>query len=245
MIYTIRGAGDFGRRCAGSRRREGWFVTAPGDAVLIRPGIVHDYRVYVPAGRWHLLWAHFHPRPEWQSWLDWPAVVPAVPGLMRLSISDVGERRTIERALRRMDDLAVGSHVLSMHMAMNALEEVLLRCAKYALQATDRDPRVAQAEEYLCQHLREKIALRDLAEAVGLSVSRLSYLFKKQTGITPQQYCEQHRLERARQLLELTNLPIKAIANELGFENPFYFTLRFKRYAGKSPRKFRRDMLRR
>jgi AraC family transcriptional regulator of arabinose operon len=91
----------------------------------------------------------------------------------------------------------------------------------------------------MCQHLREKIAIEALAEVVGLSSSRLSYLFKRQNGITPQQYFEQQRLERARQLLELTDLPVKAIAADVGFDNPFYFTLRFKRHLGESPREYR------
>jgi AraC family transcriptional regulator of arabinose operon len=75
-------------------------------------------------------------------------------------------------------------------------------CATHVLRTSERGPRVESAEKYLCQHLSENVRLDQLAEAGGLSVSRLSKLFKKQTGMTPQQYCEQQRLERARQWLE-------------------------------------------
>jgi AraC family transcriptional regulator, arabinose operon regulatory protein len=160
---------------------------------------------------------------------------------MRLSIENRDEQQTVERALHKMNNLALISHRLSKSMAMNALEEALLWCAKHVLRKSEHDSRIEQAEEYLCQHLRDHVTLDDLADAVGLSVSRLSHLFKQQTGVTPQRYYEVQRLERARQLLELTSLPIKSIATEVGFESPFYFTLRFKRYAGKSPRKYRGD----
>jgi len=244
LVYTIRGAGDFGYDAESSARSDGRIITAPGDAVLLRPATLHDYRTYSPAKRWDLLWAHFHPRPEWQQWLNWPAVSPTAAGLMRVSIGDHNERKMVERALTKMNHLALGSHPLSQSMAMNALEESLLWCAKQVLRPTGHDPRVEHAEAYLCQHLRENITLDDLALEVGLSVSRLSFLFKQHTGVTPQRYYEVHRLERARQLLESTSLPIKSIAAEIGFNNPFYFTLRFKKHSGNSPREYRKILAR-
>ncbi|MGN6506128.1 MAG: helix-turn-helix domain-containing protein, partial [Tepidisphaeraceae bacterium] len=105
---------------------------------------------------------------------------------------------------------------------------------------TAPDPRIAQAQEYLCEHLKTTVSLDDVAAEVGLSVSRLSYLFRRETRLTPQRYYEQQRLERAKQLLEITDLPIKQIAAEVGFANPFYFTLRFKAATGQSPRAYRR-----
>jgi AraC family transcriptional regulator of arabinose operon len=244
LIYTIRGAGDFGYGPAGSGKSLARSIASPGDAMLIRPGTLHDYRVHAPAKRWDLLWAHFYPRPDWHAWLDWPAVSSTLPGLMQLSIDNAGEREIVERALRKMNALAVGSHRLSMSMAMNALEEALLWCAKRIFRSAGHDPRIEEAEAYLCRNLRDNVTLDDLADAVGLSVSRLSFLFKQQTGITPQRYFELQRLERARQLLGMTTLPIKAIATQIGFDNPFYFTLRFKRYTGKSPREYRKHLVR-
>ncbi len=242
LIYTIRGAGEFRRGSGGGEKGDGAVVAAPGDAMLIRPGTLQDYRVHAGAKRWDLLWAHFHPKPEWQAWLDWPAVWAGEPGLMRLRIGDAAERQNVKRALQRMNQLAMGSHRLSKSLAMNALEEGLLWCAKQVLRRGDHDARVEQAEAYLCEHLRENVTLDELAEVVGLSVSRLSYLFKRQTGVTPQRYYEAQRLERARQLLELTSLAVKSVAAEVGFANPFYFTLRFNQYAGKSPRAYRKEL---
>ena len=237
LIYTIRGGGDFGH--GRGTRAGGRLTTRPGDAVLLAPAALHDYRVNASAGRWDLLWAHFHPRPEWRAWLDWPAASSESPGLMRVSIQTVAERRTVERALRRMNHFAVGAERLRTSLAMNALEEALLWCARQTLRPVDFDPRIEQAEAYLCQNLRQAVTLTELAEAVGLSGSRLSHLFKRHVGVTPLRYHEVQRLERARQLLEVTNLPIKSIATEIGFDNPFYFTLRFKRYTGKGPRAYR------
>ena len=61
--------------------------------------------------------------------------------------------------------------------------------------------------------------------------------------MTPQQFLEQQRLDRARQLLELSGRSIGDIAADVGFDNPFYFTLRFKRLTGLSPRDYRKRLL--
>jgi transcriptional regulator GlxA family with amidase domain len=47
------------------------------------------------------------------------------------------------------------------------------------------------------------------------------------------------RLNRARQLLGWTSLSIKEIAAEVGYHDPFYFSARFRKHLGKSPRAFR------
>ena len=86
------------------------------------------------------------------------------------------------------------------------------------------------------------MALADVARAAGLSVSRLSLLFKAGVGQTPMQFLETQRMTRARQLLQLTSRPIGAIALEVGFESPIHFSLRFRKAVGVSPRSFRRKL---
>jgi AraC-like DNA-binding protein len=55
--------------------------------------------------------------------------------------------------------------------------------------------------------------------------------------------CRLQRINRARQLLELTAMSIKEIAAEVGYENPFYFSLRFKKQTGTSPRDYRQKQI--
>jgi AraC family transcriptional regulator of arabinose operon len=236
LIATVDGAGRFGH--AG-----GEFTTAPGDLTLLSPGTRHDYGTAPGAGRWELLWTHFRPRPDWAPWLRWPE---AAPGLMRLRPADSDARRAVFDRFREAHALATGAAPSALRLretfAMNALEAVLLWCdTQNPRSAPARlDPRVAQATEFLARRLAEPIGLADLAAACGLSVSRLAHLFRAQVGLTPQQFLEAQRLGRARQLLELTPRPVAAIAAEVGYENPFYFTLRFKRATGLSPRDYRK-----
>jgi len=54
-------------------------------------------------------------------------------------------------------------------------------------------------------------------------------------GTTPQRFAERLRLDHARHLLERTNLSVSEVAAEVGFDDPFYFSRRFKRAFGKAP----------
>lgn len=232
LIYTLRGVGRFGQE----PERQ---LTQMGDMILLRPGACHDYGTAPEPGAWELLWAHFHPRPHWHEWLAWPE---AAPDLMLLPLGEPVLRRKIEGRLAEMHRLATGALRQREEFAMNALEEVLLWCSAQNPRSEQArlDPRITACLERLCQNLSAPLTLDSMARDVGLSVSRLAHLFRAQVGQTPQQFLEQQRLERAQQMLELSGRSISDIAAEVGYENPFYFTLRFKKWTGLSPRDYRR-----
>ena len=65
-------------------------------------------------------------------------------------------------------------------------------------------------------------------------------LFKQQTGYTPIDYFIQLRMHRACQLLDTTDLSIKTVAADLGYEDALYFTRVFKAVNGMAPTQYRR-----
>lgn len=231
LICTLDGRGRFGH--AG-----GDLIARPGDMVLIRAGTPHDYGVEAELQRWELLWSHFHPRPEWIEWLDWPQ--PA-PGVHQLHLPAGPPRDRVLTQLRRVHDLAGRAHRRRVALAMNAMELLLLMCDELNPQSGQAriDERVRAVIAHVGRHLPEPMDLDALAQVAGLSVSRFAHLFRAQVGLTPQQFVEQQRLRRASELLRFTPRSIQQIARDVGYDNPFYFTLRFKKHAGVSPRTYR------
>lgn len=238
VIYRPRGTDDWqilattgGRGRVGSVNGE--FVTVPGELLLMRPGILHDYSPL--DGDWEYDWAHFQPRPEWLELLNWPE---HAPGLMRLCLDDPDLRERAMAALART--LAPYPYHRRQLFAMNALEELLLWCDLQNPLSRSRnvDPRVARVIAYLHENLAEKVTLESLAERAGMSVSRLSHLFHQQIGMGPIKYRDIQRLECARHLLENTDTPIAVIAGKVGYDLR-YFSLHFKRYTTLSPRAYR------
>jgi AraC family transcriptional regulator of arabinose operon len=102
------------------------------------------------------------------------------------------------------------------------------------------DERILRAIEIMASHFHEPTSLPRLASRCGLSLSRFAHLFKEQTGITPQRLLEENRLRHAAHLLLSTGLMVFEIASEVGYESPFYFSNRFRRFWGKTPSAFRR-----
>jgi AraC family transcriptional regulator of arabinose operon len=235
LMYTVGGAGLCGH--AG-----GSVTVGEGDIVIYQPGTPQDYGTDPGAGRWEIVWTHFLPRPAWHEWLLWPE---GVPGVMHLHLAEPVIHRKVLNSLQEMHRFATGALRQKDTFAMNALEAALLWCDTQNPRSAQAqlDGRVRDAMDFMCHHLGEAMSIERLAEMAGLSESRFAHVFRKQTGVTPLQFLEQQRLDRARQLLELTSRPIQAIAEEVGFGQPFYFTLRFKRLTGLSPRDYRKRAL--
>ena len=98
----------------------------------------------------------------------------------------------------------------------------------------------AAAIAYLREHLSEPVGMDDLVRHVGFSRARMFDIFKAQTGLTPNDYLQRVRVEKAQEQLRKTNLSVTQIALATGFSSGQYFSTVFARYAGVSPTAFRR-----
>lgn len=93
--------------------------------------------------------------------------------------------------------------------------------------------------DYIYAHLDRDIALSDIANTLNLSQYHFCRLFKQSTAVTPHQYLTQCRIDRAKQLLQTTQLTITEIAFAVGLTNHSSFTRLFRQYVGVSPKAFR------
>ncbi len=75
----------------------------------------------------------------------------------------------------------------------------------------------------------------DMAAALGIAERTLTQRCRTAFGTSPARFFTRYRLERARLLLVQTDLSIKAIAEHLGFENPYHFSTVYKRVHGVPP----------
>ena len=78
-----------------------------------------------------------------------------------------------------------------------------------------------------------------LCAAIGMSTSNFQRKFKQVTGMSPQHYAMQLRLEKARCALSGNGDSIEKIALDCGFADRYAFSKAFKKYTGISPAKYR------
>ena len=85
------------------------------------------------------------------------------------------------------------------------------------------------------------LTLKDVCEHLGMSASYFSSIFKKDTGTTFLKYLNHIRMEKAMKLLRETDLRNYEIAEKVGFSDPHYFTIAFKKMTGETPQKYGRE----
>lgn len=90
------------------------------------------------------------------------------------------------------------------------------------------------------KHLSEPLPIAKLAGESGLRPSWFRQLFKQVTGMTVHHYITQQRLERVRELLVSTDLPLSQLAEETGFSSQSHLSDRFARTYGETPSEYRR-----
>lgn len=95
------------------------------------------------------------------------------------------------------------------------------------------------AIRYMNDHLEGSIQLPELAKETGVSKQHMIYLFKKETGCPPIEYFLRLKMQKAGQLLDLTDLTIKEVAGSIGISDPYYFSRLFKKMMGSSPTEYR------
>lgn len=97
---------------------------------------------------------------------------------------------------------------------------------------------VYNVKKYIDEHLTEKLSLQDVANIFGLSPNYLSQLFKKYNDIGFNDYITICKINKAKDLMVDGRLKLYEIAEQLGFENSFYFSKVFKKVEGLSPRDY-------
>lgn len=210
-----------------------------GHIICFLPNIPQSYGTHPDNGHWELSWCHVEIRPTWPDWLQWPEVDV---GLLHLSVADEQLFEEILDALRCSEIEAAKRTHVGDELACNAIERALLM-AHYANPKSDEtsqiDSRVHRALNFIASNGDRAVSLADIAAHCELSPSRLSYLFSDQVGMSPIRFHEEQRLQRAADLLRETTLSVKAVANEVGFDDAFHFSTRFRAIFGASPRTFR------
>jgi AraC-like DNA-binding protein len=194
-------------------------VAAPA-LLWLFPGVLHGYR---PATAWDQAWALFGG--------------PATDVLTTLGHLDqtrpvrrYANPRPVERAFTRL--LRITRAPRPEVQAVGALFDLLAAAAGDA----EQDGVV----EHLGRLALRPAAMNAYAAELGLSLAELREAVRRATGSTPQEVVLTARLNEAKTLLAESDLPVAAIARQIGYDDPAYFSRLFSARVGQSPRAFRR-----
>ncbi|MBC8139050.1 MAG: helix-turn-helix transcriptional regulator [Fibrella sp.] len=191
----------------------------------------------------------FHPAPGHADWnhryaaftgprvADWIAsgIWFTVPQPLPVSPDFIARFDRLIETINRADDRF--SHA----RAVNLLEGILLELAE-----NRERPLAERAEPVWLAPLLQEMNRTDFhpsswAKANGMALATLRRHFKAATGIPLHEYTLQQRLAGARSLLADTDIPVKAIAETLGYKDVYFFTRQFRQMVGIPPATFRKS----
>ena len=133
-----------------------------------------------------------------------------------------------------IDNLLFANMCLSHFLAL-----FIYNARHYAGSANEKIDCVDSAILFMQEKINENISLNELSSRYNYSVSRFSNLFRQKTGYAPIDYFVQMKMQKACQQLNFTDRSVKDIAFSMGFDDPYYFSKRFRTIIGMSPKKYR------
>lgn len=133
-------------------------------------------------------------------------------------------------------------------MVQLQLSQLLIRIGRLAEEVIhsvpySADQYVKQSVEYIHHHYDCDIQVKEIAAAVSLHPGYLHRIFKAGMGCTMMDYLMRLRMEKARMLLEQTDIPVIDICSYVGVNSRQYFSTLFKRYTGVTPKAYRQSVM--
>lgn len=131
--------------------------------------------------------------------------------------------------------------------SLRALKEKMLEMLEQAFEALEKSGEkeyskaVRDSITYMEEHYDQNISLEEICLQIAVSKNYFCYLFKRETGMNLWNYLTLIRLNKARELLEKTDLRSYEIAMQVGYDNPSYFSKLFKKQERMTPNEYRKQ----
>jgi AraC-like DNA-binding protein len=229
LIYISSGGGSFESEHSLSAAVE------PGHAFLLFPGVWHRYRP-APETGWHEHWICFDGETA-RNWLRHRFISPKQP-ILKLNAEDT-VLATFNRVMH-----SIRANRPALQQILGGATANLLGLYYSAQQARPAaESKNANVIEHAIARMEAdytpNLDVKAVAQELGVSYSWFRSTFAAHTGLSPHQYLLEWRLVRARNLLTETELSIKEIATETGFEDEHYFSRLFRQKLNLTPSAWR------
>jgi AraC family transcriptional regulator, arabinose operon regulatory protein len=228
IFYCVNGHGWY-------KIEEERFEVGPNEFFILPPNKEHAYGSH-ESQPWSIYWIHFGGTslPDFNKM----QVVKNhfKPRHIKTSDTIISLFTSIYKTLESgysIDNLAFSSMCLSHYLTL------FIYNSRHFESISTRTDIIDNVIRYMQDNINSNITLQDLCDHFHYSPSRFSGLFKNRTGFSPIDYFIQLKMQKASQLLDFTDQAIKDIAAAFGFDDPYYFSRRFRKTIGLSPKQYR------
>ncbi|MGG4143353.1 helix-turn-helix domain-containing protein [Paenibacillus algorifonticola] len=233
LLYAAKGRGELiinGER--GKLARDGYYIFSPNTVIELSLSTAAPVEL-----RW-VIFDLFRIKERGEDQRAYERVLEfPVEGLIKLKGSRF--KRLLYLLTAEQSGMRESSRFLEQHYLHEMLESFIAQAAPAA--ANDLEERLGLTLRYMQTHFREDIRVDKLAEIAQLHPSYYSQVFKKVMNKTPVAFLTDLRMNKAKELLLLTDKPIHDIAGDVGYGDEFYFSRRFKATSGYAPTVYTRN----
>jgi len=213
------------------------YTIKAGTCFFLFPGVWHRYKPH-PEHGWEEYWVGFnglYPQELMQKGIFTPENPFVETGLNEELLQFFHTLiRTVELAEPGYRQIVTGI-TLQILGLLNAI-------SKLRTMDTDSQSKLISKAKFLLQESIEKpINLEEMVKELPMGYSKFRKLFKDTTGVSPNRYHLDLRLDKAKELLCGTNLTVNEIAYQTGFDSIFYFSRLFKKKNGLPPKDYRKQ----
>ncbi len=229
LVYITHGKGQFAS--SHSPLRE----VPAGSAFFLFPGEWHSYQPDETTG-WKCHWVGFN-GPFAGHLLENKSLSIDSP------VINIGFDEEIVSLYKKILDVSNGERPgyqqLLSGMVIHLLAYLIYRENDKNRKDKEVLNKIDKARLMIRERITNPLSPEELAASLNMSYTWFRRMFRQYTGLAPAQYISQLRIQKAKELLSVSNKTIKEIAIELGFESIDYFSTSFKRQIQMTPGEFR------
>lgn len=229
IIYIIQGSGTFESQHLGAKQ------IGPGTVFMLYPGEWHRYYPHDETG-WTEYYLGF--KGNYVDNLVKEGFIGVDQALVEIGFND-SMVNLFEEAFELVEHEHSGYQQNASGIVVNMLGKIVFHSKNRNIE--DFTEQLIQKTKMLFrQAIRTDIDWQELCKKLGVSYSKFRKIFKNYVGMPPGQYFMQLKISKAKELLLQTNMPLKRMAEYLGFQDQYYFNSVFKQKTGISPGQFRK-----
>ncbi len=208
-------------------------IIKTGSMVLVAPGYVRTYR---RNSKTSLLFFHFKMNGHIDSTVKWKVLQAG----FFIYTPDCKSRRRCLAALQEAHTLAIHRQRGWYNLAYSLVSTVIHRGNAEAL--SELDNKALEEAAKVLANLSLAPDMNEVARLCGFSRTLFYVKFRQYFGVSPRAYRENHVFRKAQTMLENTDYSLERIASEIGLNDPFYFSRRFRILYGLSPSEYRKRL---
>lgn len=207
-----------------------------GDVLIMPPGQKATVKRDTDASDyWEIDTLSFRSNPASLKLLDW-TFSESSPLVIHVSEGSQWER--VKDIMFQLENTTYRHGHYTEQLCHNLIENLLIRFRlmwESGQEGKVVDERLALVINHLLMHYQRQESLSDIARIVRLSPVRLNAIFHEQFGTSVMKWRDSLRLQKAKELLLFTELPINEVAEQVGYSDPLYFSRRYKQQFNVAP----------